>query len=120
MNNSLLKLVVHNNMRPTVEFDKSCLTKRKCNRGRLVLKKNQWVLEGICRGKKECFTVPVLNRLAHTLLPINIENVVPGTTILTDEWRSYLKLGKSVCKMLIISIMTLLSLQYQLQASGGE
>lgn len=75
----------------TVEIDESCFAKRKFNKGRFV--PNQWVLGGICRETNECFLVPVPDRTARTLLPIIIENVAPGTTIITDEWRSYHGLG---------------------------
>ncbi|KAG0438094.1 hypothetical protein DMUE_3308 [Dictyocoela muelleri] len=35
------------------------------------------------------FLVPVLNRNAETMRTIIVNNVHPGTTIITDQWRGY-------------------------------
>lgn len=71
----------------TVEIDEAKFGKRKYNRGRFI--EGQWVLGGICRETKECFFVPVQCRNRETLIPIIIQNVLPGSTIITDCWRAY-------------------------------
>ncbi|KAF0737861.1 putative transposase-like protein HI 1328.1 [Aphis craccivora] len=68
----------------TVEIDESCFSKR-----------------GICRETKETFLVPVPDRSARTLLPIIIEHVAAGTTIITDEWRSYQRLDQTFHHMTV-------------------
>ena len=71
----------------TVEIDESMFTKRKYNRGRLV--REQWVFGGICRETDECFMYTVPNRRAETLMPIIVDSISPGTTIISDQWRAY-------------------------------
>ena len=44
------------------------------------------------RRHRQRHLVPVDSRDAATLLPIIADHVLPGTTIVTDEWRSYRRL----------------------------
>lgn len=70
-----------------VEIDESKFTKRKYNVGRVP--RSPWVVGGIDVSTKECFFVEVFHRTSETLKAIILENVLPGTTIITDEWRGY-------------------------------
>ncbi|XP_018325790.1 uncharacterized protein LOC108737443 [Agrilus planipennis] len=75
-----------------VEIDEAKLGKRKYNRGRLL--RGQWVLGGIERGERgsnpgKMFLIPVPDRSAETLVNVIVNNVLPGSTIITDGWRSY-------------------------------
>ena len=70
-----------------VEIDESKFGHRKYSRGRLL--SGQWVFGGIDRDTKEVFMIPVHDRSAATLIPIIVKYVLPGTTILSDEWASY-------------------------------
>ena len=70
-----------------VEIDEGKFGKRKYNRGRLV--DGVWVLGGICRETKEMFLLPVEKRDAGTLIPIIVNKVAAGTTIMTDCWKAY-------------------------------
>ena len=74
-----------------VEIDESCFGKRKYNRGRMI-QEQQWVFGSIDREYRECFMVSVDRRDAQTLLPIINQFILPGTTILSDEWRAYTSL----------------------------
>ena len=62
-----------------------------CVVGRVI--KGQWVLGGICSENGDLFLTPVDKRDAATLVPIITDNVEVGTTIVTDEWKAYKKLG---------------------------
>ncbi|CAF3281361.1 unnamed protein product [Rotaria sp. Silwood2] len=75
-----------------VEIDESCFGKRKYNRGRII-REQQWVFGGIDRQTRRCFLVPVDHRDSQTLLPIINQYILPGTTILSDEWRAYYPLS---------------------------
>ena len=75
-----------------VQIDEAKFGKRKYNRGRLI--EGRWVLGGIERGTGRMFLKIVPSRDAATLLPIIIANVKRGTTIHTDEWRSYARLQR--------------------------
>ena len=44
---------------------------------------------GIGRGSVKAFLVEVDNRSAAKLLPIIQQYILPGTTVLSDDWRSY-------------------------------
>ncbi|XP_071577667.1 uncharacterized protein, partial [Temnothorax nylanderi] len=71
----------------TVEIDKAKIGKRKYNCGRLV--KGQWIFGGYERGTKKIFIVPVQDRTEETLLACIKEWILPGTTIMSDCWKSY-------------------------------
>ena len=70
-----------------VEIDETLLSSRKYSRGRVVEK--QWCFGGIERGTNNCFVVPVERRDAATVLPLIRQYVVPGTTIVSDQWAAY-------------------------------
>ena len=48
-----------------------------------------WVFGGIDRATKDVFLVQVPDRSADTLIPIVQDKVLPGTTIVSDEWAAY-------------------------------
>ena len=70
-----------------VEIDESKFGKRKYNCGHVI--EGQWVLGGICRETKEFFLVTVPSRDKETLIPIIKNKIKPGTTILSDCWKTY-------------------------------
>lgn len=70
-----------------VEIDESKFGKRKYHRGKRV--EGQWVFGGYERESGESFMVPVEKRDVATLLPIIKDWILPGTTIISDFWRSY-------------------------------
>ena len=74
-----------------VEIDESKFGKRKYHRGKHV--EGQWVFGGYERGSGRVFMVPVEDRGRDTLLPIIKEWIKPGTTIISDCWKSYDCLG---------------------------
>jgi len=55
----------------------------------------QWVFDGVDLGTHEFFMEMVPARYAATLLPIIQRNIVPGSTIRSDEWAGYNRLGNS-------------------------
>ena len=72
-----------------VEIDESKVGHRKYNRGKLT--NGYWVLGMYERGTGELriMVLPNNNRSATTLLPLIQQHVLPGTTVMTDEWRAY-------------------------------
>ena len=75
-----------------VEIDESKFGKRKYHRGKRV--DGVWVFGGIDRETKECFFKCVADRSADTLVEIIKENILPGTTIISDCWKAYSSLEK--------------------------
>jgi transposase-like protein len=73
----------------TVEIDESLFTRRKNCVGRVL--PQQCVFGGICRQTGECFMFTVPGRMAATLLPIISTNILPATTIMSDQWRARTK-----------------------------
>lgn len=65
--------------------------RRKYNRGRLV--KGNWIFGGYERESKKIFIVPVEDRMEQTLLECIKEWILPGTTIMSDCWKSYICLN---------------------------
>jgi len=57
------------------------------NRGRLV--KGHWIFGGYERDSRKIFIVPVEDRTEETLLACIKEWILPGTTIMSDCWKSY-------------------------------
>jgi transposase-like protein len=70
-----------------VEIDEILFFKRKYNRG--IVRNRMWYVRWIQRGSNDCFIVPVSNRNAETMRTLILENIYPGSTIITDEWRAY-------------------------------
>ena len=70
-----------------VEIDESKFGRRKYNRGRY--QEGHWVFGGIEKGSVKAFMVEVDDRSAATRLPIIQQYILPGTTVLSDESRSY-------------------------------
>jgi len=70
----------------TVEIDEAKIGKRKY-RGRLV--KGHWIFGGYERDLKKIFIIPVKDRTEETLLTCIKKWILPGTTIVSDCWKSY-------------------------------
>ena len=74
----------------TVQIDESKFGKRKYHRGHHV--EGQWVFGGIEGDSRKCFLVAVEKRDEATLLPIIRRWIEPGTKIISDCWKAYIKL----------------------------
>jgi transposase-like protein len=86
-NRELIGGVDENGSGKIVEIDESLFFKRKYNRGRII--NGQWYIGGIERGSRKSFIVPVSNRNTETIMRVITENIIPGTKIITDQWRAY-------------------------------
>ncbi|GFX33363.1 putative transposase-like protein [Trichonephila clavipes] len=76
----------------TVEIDGSKIGKRKCNRGHFA--EGQWVCGGVERKTERCFLVAVHDKMAETLLGLIESWIEPGTTVISDCWKSYERLSE--------------------------
>ncbi|KCZ81114.1 hypothetical protein H312_01480 [Anncaliia algerae PRA339] len=72
----------------TVEIDESQVGRRKNNVGRLP--GHKIIFGGICRENKEFFMKIVENKSREVLGREIIAHILPGTTIFTDQWTSYM------------------------------
>jgi transposase-like protein len=70
-----------------VEIDESKFGKRRFHRGKWV--EGVWVFVGVQRGSRKSFFRVVPSRNKDTLLAIIKESILPGTTIISDCWKSY-------------------------------
>lgn len=78
-----------------VEIDETCWVKQKHHRGKPKKDAQVWFFGGIERGHGgRAFAVRVKNRKQATLFKIIKRYIRPGTLIISDEWRAYLKLEK--------------------------
>ena len=77
-----------------VEVDEAKFGKRKYQRGRIV--PGSWVIGGVERQTNKCFldVCPNNRRSERILLPIILQHVAPGTTIITDKWKAYINLDR--------------------------
>ena len=57
----------------------------------------------ICRNIRSCFVVPVEIRNRDTLLTIIKDRILPGTTIISDCWKSYSALESEGFKHLTVN-----------------
>lgn len=76
-----------------VEIDETVITKRKYNKGQLRAEQ-QWFFGGVERDSGRCFLVPVERRNASTLLPIIQKYILPGSIIMSDQWKAYGKINE--------------------------
>jgi transposase-like protein len=70
-----------------VEIDESLFFRAKYNRGNHTI--GQWYVGGVERGSKKVFLVPVASRNTATLLQVIQDHVLPGSIVITDQWRAY-------------------------------
>lgn len=75
----------------TMEVNESVFNRRKHNVGMVV--GPLWVLGGYDSTEKKSFFVIVIDRKSETLLPIIKKYILPGTTIISDGWKVYYKVG---------------------------
>ena len=68
-----------------VEIDESKFFHRKYHRGQW--REGHWVFGGIERGSNKCFSVEVGRRDEATLRPLIEQWILPGTKIMSDDWR---------------------------------
>ena len=76
----------------TVELDESVVAQRKYNCSQFI--KEKWVFDGYAPTSGGVFLELVPDRSASTLLPLVRKYVVPGSTIITDKWKSYCGISK--------------------------
>ena len=67
-----------------IEIDESVFGRRQGP-----ITKTRWVLWGICRRPKECLLKVVDKRNANAPNCAILDNLEPGTTIVTDMWCGY-------------------------------
>jgi transposase-like protein len=75
-----------------VEIDEAKFGQRKYHRGRMI--EGQWIFGGFERGSKKSMYVPVPARNAETLTKVILKWIKPGTTIISDCWKAYSKIGE--------------------------
>ena len=74
-----------------VEIDETLIARRKFNRGRLV--EQLWLFGGVERDSGKFFIELVPDRSRETLEEVILRRIEAGTTIISDEWGSYARIG---------------------------
>ncbi|KAF7684985.1 hypothetical protein CDIK_4266 [Cucumispora dikerogammari] len=75
-----------------VQIDETQMTRRKNNVGRV--QTPIWVFGGIDCTTKKSFLFEVEDRSAASLMPLILQYIRPGTTIVSDCWAAYNKIGQ--------------------------
>ena len=88
-----------------VEIVESKFGKCKNHKGQEI--DGQWVFGGIFHQDRKFFLVTVPNREKETLLPLIEERIAPGTKIMSDCWKSYDCLKKTLNTLQSITHYTL-------------
>lgn len=97
-----------------VEIDETCWVKQKHHRGKPKKGSQVWFFGGIERGAGgQAFAVRVKDRKQATLFKIIKRYIRPGTLIISDEWRAYLKLEKHMPQY------THMLIRHKKQTGGG-
>lgn len=86
-NNEMLGGIDEDGKPITVEIDESLFFRRKYNRGRII--DGTWYVAGIERGSSKCFIIPTIRRNKVAMKEIIDSHILPGTNIVTDEWKAY-------------------------------
>lgn len=84
-----------------VEVYETKIDKQKYERGPEV--EEEWVLGGIEKDTGNCFFVPVPDRTDYALLALVRQWIRPGTTIMSNCWRSYDSLEKAGYRHLTVN-----------------
>ena len=77
-----------------VQIDETQMTRRKNNVGRV--QTPIWVFGGIDCTTKKSFLFEVEDRSAASLMPLILQYIRPGTTIVSDCWAAYNKIGHMI------------------------
>ena len=88
-----------------VEMDETCIGGRIKGRGH-GYRKNKAVVFGIAERSGDIMTKVVPNVKRRTLEPLVSQNMVPGSTVNTDDLRSYLHLQRSSYKHAVVNHST--------------
>ncbi|GBM51364.1 hypothetical protein AVEN_110814-1 [Araneus ventricosus] len=70
-----------------VEIYESQCGERKFHQGKKAV--GEWIFCGVERGTTNCFFAVVENRTSEVLLSVIEKHILPGTTIISDCWKSY-------------------------------
>jgi len=70
-----------------VEIDETKVSKRKYNRGRLL--RHEWIIGAFDRSTKRVKLAIVTGRDQVTINKFINDNIEPGSTLITEEWRRY-------------------------------
>jgi transposase len=82
-----------------IEIDETCIAKQEHHRGKPKKGASQWVFGGIERAADGLmFAFRFENRTKKTLYPLIRKHILPDTTIISDDWPAYRKLGKQFGK----------------------
>ena len=75
-----------------VEIDETHLFKRKYNRGSILSFESVWIFGMIERESKKIYMEKVARRDSESLFIIVNRHVLPGTNLISDQWRGYSKI----------------------------